>query len=43
MQNINGQIKQLRIIPTRLDQISEEEVKDFPKIFEWPEDYVLEK
>lgn len=41
MQNVSSQIRQLRQVPTRLDHIPEEEVKQFPKVMEYPEDYVL--
>lgn len=40
-QNVSSQIRQLRLVPTRLDHIPEEEVKQFPKVMEYPEDYVL--
>lgn len=39
--NISNQIRQLRLVPTRLDHIPEEEVKQFPKVMDYPEDYVL--
>lgn len=41
LQNVTNQIRQLRLVPTRLDHIPEEEVKNFPKVMEYPEDYVL--
>lgn len=41
MENISNQIRQIRYVPTRLDHIPEEEVKSFPKVMEYPEDYVL--
>lgn len=41
MQNVTNQIRQIRLVPTRLDHIPEEEVKAFPKVMEYPEDYVL--
>ncbi|XP_026490662.1 large ribosomal subunit protein uL13m [Vanessa tameamea] len=41
IQNVSNQIRQLRLVPTRLDHISEEEVKKFPKVMDYPQDYVL--
>lgn len=40
-QNVTNQIRQLRAVPTRLDHIPEDEVKNFPKVMDYPEDYVL--
>lgn len=40
-QNITNQIRQTRLVPTRLDHIPEEEVKKYPKVMEYPNDYVL--
>lgn len=42
MENISNQIKQLRPVPTKLDHIDEETVKNFPKIMEYPDDYVIQ-
>lgn len=41
LEKVSGQIRQLRQVPTRLDHIPEEEVKQFPKVMEYPQDYVL--
>ncbi|CAH0764240.1 unnamed protein product [Diatraea saccharalis] len=41
LQNVSNQIRQLRPVPTRLDHIPEEEVQNFPKVMDYPEDYVL--
>lgn len=41
LQNVTNQIRQLRYVPVRLDHIPEEEVKKFPKVMDYPEDYVL--
>lgn len=41
LQNVSDQIQQLKIVPKKLEDYSEEELKNFPKIFEWPEDYIL--
>lgn len=39
--NITNQLKQVRQVPTRLDHIDEDVVKNFPKIMDYPKDYVL--
>ncbi|XP_012262076.2 39S ribosomal protein L13, mitochondrial [Athalia rosae] len=39
--NISNQIKQLRPVPKRLDHMSPEEVEQFPKIMDYPTDYVV--
>ncbi|KAF7411382.1 hypothetical protein HZH66_000278 [Vespula vulgaris] len=41
LQNVSNQIKQLRPVPVRLDQIPKEEVEQFPKLLAYPEDYIL--
>ncbi|XP_069682457.1 large ribosomal subunit protein uL13m [Periplaneta americana] len=41
MQNITSQIRQVRPAPKRLDHYDPEEVKKFPKIMDWPKDYIL--
>lgn len=41
LQNVTSQIRQLRLVPTRLDHIPEEEIKQFPKVMDYPEEYVL--
>lgn len=41
MENITNQLKQVRVVPKRLDHMDEEAVKNFPKIMEYPRDYVL--
>lgn len=41
LENVTSQIRQHRQVPTRLDHIPEEEVEQFPKVMEYPEDYVL--
>lgn len=38
-ENICSQIRQLRPVPKRLKEYTQEELDKFPKIFEWPEDY----
>lgn len=41
LQNVSNQIRQLRPVPKRLDHYKEDEVKEFPKIIDYPKDYVL--
>lgn len=41
LQNITDQIPQLRRVPKRLKDYSKEEVEKFPKLFDYPKDYVL--
>lgn len=41
LKNVSNQIRQLRPIPKRLDHYKEEEVKKYPKIIDYPQDYVL--
>lgn len=38
-ENICAQIKQLRSVPKKLTEYTKEELEQFPKLFEWPEDY----
>jgi len=37
--NISDQIRQLRPVQKKLNQFTDEEIKNFPKIFDYPEDY----
>lgn len=41
LKNVSNQIKQLRPKPKRLDHYDEEYVKQYPKIIDYPSDYVL--
>lgn len=41
LQNVTNQIRQNRLVPTRLDHIPEEVVTNYPKVMDYPEDYVL--
>lgn len=41
LKNISNQIRHKRPIPTRLDHIPQEEIEQFPKIIDYPKDYVL--
>jgi len=39
--NINGQIRPLRPVPKPLQQYSQQEIDLFPKIFDYPKDYIV--
>ncbi|XP_074034374.1 mitochondrial ribosomal protein L13 [Leptinotarsa decemlineata] len=39
--NVSNQLRQLRPMPKRLDHFQEKEVKQFPKIIDYPKNYVL--
>jgi large subunit ribosomal protein L13 len=41
IENVVDHIRQLRPVPKALEQFSEEEVKKFPKIMDYPEEYVV--
>lgn len=41
MKNVSNQIRQLRPVPKRLDHYDSKEVEEFPKIMEYPKDYIL--
>lgn len=41
MANITNQLKQVRPVPKRLDHIDEETVKKYPKLMDYPTDYVI--
>ncbi|XP_046420192.1 39S ribosomal protein L13, mitochondrial [Neodiprion virginianus] len=41
LKNISNQIRYLRPVPTRLDHISPEEVENYPKIVDYPKQYIL--
>ncbi|KAL8598667.1 hypothetical protein ACOMHN_013550 [Nucella lapillus] len=43
MANVSDQIRQVQAIPKRLDQYTEEEIEQFPKLFDWPENYVKDE
>lgn len=40
LENVTNQIRQLRPVPERLDQIDQTTIESFPKIMEYPEDYL---
>jgi hypothetical protein len=39
--NISGQIRPIMPVPKRLTEYSKEDVDNFPKIFDYPNDYVV--
>uniref|UniRef100_A0A1B0DH47 Uncharacterized protein n=1 Tax=Phlebotomus papatasi TaxID=29031 RepID=A0A1B0DH47_PHLPP len=39
--NVSNQIPSLRKVPERLDKMDPDTVKTFPKIMDWPDDYIL--
>lgn len=41
MKNVSNQIRQIRPIPKRLDHYTADEVKEFPKLIDYPKDYIL--
>jgi large subunit ribosomal protein L13 len=43
MENITNQIQPLRPIPKTLDSYSNEEIEKYPKIIDYPQDYLLSK
>jgi len=40
-ENISDQIRPLRPVPKRLDHYRQEEVESFPKLFDYPKDYIF--
>lgn len=38
--NISNQIRQLRRVPRKIDSYSQKEIDEFPKIFDYPKDYI---
>lgn len=41
MENITNQIRPLRPVPKTLESYSKEEIEKYPKIIDYPEDYIL--
>lgn len=39
--NICGQIRPLRPVPKRLQEYTEEEINSYPKVFDYPHDYIV--
>lgn len=43
MENITNQIQPLRSIPKTLDSYNNEEIEKYPKIIDYPKEYILSK
>ncbi|KAL5110827.1 39S ribosomal protein L13 mitochondrial [Taenia crassiceps] len=41
IKNVSGVIRQVLPTPRRLDAYSVEEIKTYPKLFDWPQDYAV--
>ena len=41
MANVTDQMRQVRPVPKDITQFTEEEVKAFPKLWDYPEEYVI--
>ena len=41
LKTISGQIRPIRPVPKPLQEYSEEEIKSFPKVFDYPNDYII--
>ena len=41
LDNVTGQIPQIRPVPKRLDEFTPEEIQQFPKLWELPKDYAV--
>jgi len=39
--NICGQIQQVRPVPRRLDEYTKEDLQHFPRLYDWPDNYVI--
>lgn len=39
--NVSNQIRQLRPVPKRLDEYKDKEIEEYPKLIDYPKDYVL--
>lgn len=39
--NITGQIRPLKAVPKRLTEYTKEEIDAFPKVYDYPKDYIL--
>ncbi|GAB6029945.1 54S ribosomal protein L13 [Chamberlinius hualienensis] len=42
LENLCGQIRPLRPVPKRLTEFSKKEIDEYPKLFDWPKDYVID-
>ncbi|KAH3731129.1 39S ribosomal protein L13, mitochondrial-like [Dreissena polymorpha] len=43
LENVTDVIRQIMVVPRSLDSYTEEELKNFPILFDWPEDHILYK
>ncbi|KAK4884148.1 hypothetical protein RN001_000419 [Aquatica leii] len=41
MGNVSNQIRQIRPIPKRLDHYTQKEIEEYPKLIDYPKDYIL--
>ena len=41
MINVSNQIEQMRNVPKKLDEHTQEEIDEFPKLWEPPKDYLV--
>ncbi|XP_041359113.1 39S ribosomal protein L13, mitochondrial-like isoform X2 [Gigantopelta aegis] len=41
LRNVTDQIHQVQPIPRRLDEYTSEEIENFPQLFDWPEEFVI--
>ncbi len=41
MANVSDQIAQVRPVPKHLDEYSADEIRDYPKLWDYPEEYVI--
>ncbi|XP_045594427.1 large ribosomal subunit protein uL13m [Procambarus clarkii] len=42
LENVSAHLRQLRDVPTRLDHYPEDYVTNFPKVFDWPTEHVIQ-
>ena len=43
LKNLTGQIRQVMPIPRALHEYTDQERDNFPRLFEWPKEYVCEE
>ena len=41
MSNVTDQMRQVRPVPKAITEFSEEEIQAFPKLWDYPEEYVI--
>lgn len=41
LKNVSNQIRQARLVPKRLSEYPDDVVKKFPKLIDYPKDYIL--